>query len=431
MPSPLCKPADLGCVRRREGVCYAEVFARDLKEHFTGPRRGQDKQRASEDLAAIRAAATDHATRAEAIDAMKRKADELKKDAKAERRGGTEVAKGGHRTRVRFIDSSGARKAVVGPIRPDERLARADAVVLHEGASASSTTRAELVEATQKEPHHPQQPTAFDGMKRKADELKKQAKAKRCGGTEVAEGGHRTRTRYIDASGARKAIRGPIRYDERRAKADAEVLCEAAMASAASRAERFDGIANKAHDLKKHAATEAQVAIAVAKDQLDKKHLVTDSESEPEHAPACASDIWNEPCPDVDVSSREACERLANQLPPPPKKARKELPPATPVEATARLAKIRPPYTDLPTLRTLLEARADPRVNIENSPAGSALRRFTWFAPAMYVREMRNLLIAYGATETKEDKKAWKDRESYTRIEPAYLANFHRDDRMG
>ena len=247
MPPPLRKPADLGCVVEREGIFYAEVKARDLMIFFEGPRRGQNKQRASEDLAVIRAAATDHTTRAEAVTAMKRKADELKKEAKAER------------------------------------------------------------------------------------------------GIEATKGGHRTRVRYSDASGARKAIYGPVRYDERRAKADAEVLCEAAMASAASRAERLDGIANKAHDLKKHAATEAQVAVAVAKDQLDKKHLVTDSESEPEYAPAYASDIWDEPCPDVDVSSREACERLANQLPPPPKKARKELPPATPDEATARLAKIPPP----------------------------------------------------------------------------------------
>ena len=78
MPPPLRNLSDLGYIIEREGVYNAEVLARDLKIHFRGPRRGRDKERASEDLAAIRAAATDHMTRAEAVGAMKHKADELK-----------------------------------------------------------------------------------------------------------------------------------------------------------------------------------------------------------------------------------------------------------------------------------------------------------------------------------------------------------------
>ena len=50
MPPALCKPADLGYIVEREGVFFAQVLARDLREHFTGPRRGLNKKRASEDL---------------------------------------------------------------------------------------------------------------------------------------------------------------------------------------------------------------------------------------------------------------------------------------------------------------------------------------------------------------------------------------------
>ena len=71
------------------------------------------------------------------------------------------------------------------------------------------------------------------------------------------------------------------------------------------------------------------------------------------------------------------------------------------------------------------------RVNIEGTPAGSVLRRVTMFAPAAYVREMRNMLIDNGAVETKEDKATWKSREMSDIEEPAFLASFHCDDREG
>jgi hypothetical protein len=44
---------------------------------------------------------------------------------------------------------------------------------------------------------------------------------------------------------------------------------------------------------------------------------------------------------------------------------------------------------------------------------------------------MRNLLIAYGAVETMDDKDAWINRQRANAEEPVFLANFHRDDREG
>ena len=53
------------------------------------------------------------------------------------------------------------------------------------------------------------------------------------------------------------------------------------------------------------------------------------------------------------------------------------------------------------------------------------------FARPCDVREMRLLLLEHGALESNADKKRWEDREDYDMKEPAWLANFHRDDREG
>ena len=332
MPPPLRNLSDLGYIIEREGVYYAEVLARDLRIHFTGPRRGRNKERASEDLAAIRAAATDHMTRAEALDAMRCKADKLKAEAKAARIGGTEVHDGGHRTRVRCVDNSGARKA----------------------------------------------------------------------------------------------IRGPIRYDERRAKADTELVCGAAASSTTTRADFLGALQKEAHRLQQTASLEVQVAMMLNKDKFDRQHMQTDSETELEVDP-----IHDEPFPDYDVSTREACERLANPPPPPRKKPRKDAPPANAAEATMRLAELLPSRSNPTELRSLIAARADVRVNLEGTPAGSVLRCVTSRAPVAYVREMRNILIDNGAVETEGDRKAWRSREMADMEEPVFLMNFHRDDREG
>ena len=126
--------------------------------------------------------------------------------------------------------------------------------------------------------------------------------------------------------------RGPIRYDERRAKADTEFVCGAAASSTTTRAEFLEAMQKEAHHLQQTAAFEVQVAMMVNKDEFDRQHMQTDAETELEVDP-----IHDEPFPDYDVSTREACERLANPPPPPRKKPRKDAPPANAAEATMRL----------------------------------------------------------------------------------------------
>ena len=142
----------------------------------------------------------------------------------------------------------------------------------------------------------------------------------------------------MDSSGARKVTYGPVRHNEARAQADLEAMRKEA-AGKPMRAEQLEAMSKEAHRLQKHAVFEAQVAIAMERDKFDRQHMQTDSETEPEQDPDVA--IYDETFPDVDVSTREACERLVNPPPTPPrKKSRKDAPPADAAEATMRLTQI-------------------------------------------------------------------------------------------
>ena len=129
------------------------------------------------------------------------------------------------------------------------------------------------------------------------------------------------------------------------------------------------------------------------------------------------------------MNTAESRERLFT-APLPRSKAQKEKPPADSFEATKQLATFRPVRSNVGDLRVLLEARADPNVKI-NPGSLSPLRNVMCFARPCDVREMRLLLLEHGAMESKEDKKRWEEREEYDMKEPAWLANFHRDDREG
>ena len=149
---------------------------------------------------------------------------------------------------------------------------------------------------------------------------------------------------------------------------------------------------------------------------------------EPEQDPNNDVAIHDEPFPSYDGSTAEARERLLT-APLPRKRPRKEKPPADSFEATRRLARFRPIRSSVADLRVLLEARADPNVNI-GPGALSPLRNILSFARTCDVREMRLLLLEYGANESKADQERWEDREACDMHEKAWLANFHRDDRV-
>jgi len=295
-----------------------------------------------------------------------------------------------------------------GPRRGSQQRALDDLSLIRT-AAAEHTSRADGLEAMQA-----------------AAKRLKEAAAAEAGGVVEIDGEHRARLQYTDCARNSCEIKGPRRHDERRAQADLESM-RAAAADKPTRAEHFEAMAREAHRLQEHAAFEVQVAIAVEREKFNQKHMQTDSETEPEQDPDVA--IYDEPFPIIDVNNAETRERLFTS-PLPRSKAQKEKPPADSFEATTRLATFRPVRSNVGDLRVLLEARADPNVKI-NTGSLSPLRNVMCFARPCEVREMRLLLLEHGAMESNADKKRWEEREEYDMKEPAWLTNFHRDDREG
>ena len=239
--------------------------------------------------------------------------------------------------------------------------------------------------------------------------------------------GYRARVQYTDSAGARMVMKGPRRYDdERRARADLERI-RAAGVGKPTRAEHLEAMAAEAHRLQAHAGFEVEVAIAVGKEQFDRKHMQTDSETEEETQVGGTHESHDDPFPDYDVSTSEACERLLTE-PYPVQKSQQQPPPTNLLGASVKLARFRPIRSSVEDLRALLEARADPDVVIGVGDI-SPLRKVICFARTRNVRAMRELLFEYGAVESKEDKKRWELREYTDMNEKAWLRNFHRDDR--
>ena len=56
MPPPTRSPCELGYIVDRDGAFHTQFMVRDLGAQLEGPRRGSDKERASKELVAIRAA---------------------------------------------------------------------------------------------------------------------------------------------------------------------------------------------------------------------------------------------------------------------------------------------------------------------------------------------------------------------------------------
>ena len=184
--------------------------------------------------------------------------------------------------------------------------------------------------------------------------------------------------------------------------------------------------------------------MAAGRQQLHEKHLTPDpdpdSEDEPdgkkaiikEHTTANESgESDTDPCPYFDVSTTVACERLAMLTladTPAPSHRVSQASSTSDIDATAKLTKFRPVCESIDALRVLLEARADPNTIISPGQL-SPLRNVICFAHEKDVASMRDLLLKYGATESDDDKKRWKQRELADLNEPAWLKNFHKDDR--
>ena len=112
--------------------------------------------------------------------------------------------------------------------------------------------------------------------------------------------------------------------------------------------------------------------------------------------------------------------------------------PATAEEATALLARFRPARSSPADLARLLERRADPNLqpgdllnaqDIERHGSDPPLQNVLDWAGPENITPMRQLLLDYGATNTRELDLYWKSKVSYYKHEKVWLRQFHEDPR--
>ena len=229
---------------------------------------------------------------------------------------------GRHRAEFEAEDS-GRKVRFKGPWRDSEDVAQDDLLTIRTAGSAMKT-RTEALQLME-----------FQADHLKADAIREANGIREDGGIGMKQDQYRARVQFVDSNGVHREKYGPARHNERRAQADLEWMRKEA-GGKPSRAEHHEAMSIEAQRLQQHAVYEAHVAMAVNKDKFDRQHMQTDSETESEQDPDVA--IWDEPFTYVDVSTREARERLVN--PPPRKKPRKDTPPADAAEATMRLARL-------------------------------------------------------------------------------------------
>jgi hypothetical protein len=279
-------------------------------------------------------------------------------------------------------------------------------------AAASMSGRAERIKAMSAEAHRLQERLEADGEAE-------------VGGVIAVHNGFRARVQYSEG-GKPREIKGPRRSSEHRAQRDLEMI-NAAGCDVRGRAESIEAMDKEAHRLQASAGHETMIAMELGRRQFDRSHIQAgpDFHDDAEDYEASTDD---DPLPYYDVSTREARESLVAASAP-AKQPSSAAPPTNAVEATIQLATYHASPWGLARLRLLLDMRADPNIVIGDK-GFSPLRTVIVFACVDHV-EMRDVLLSYGARETKEDRESWQRRRLVEKNEAAWLQNRHKDDRVG
>ena len=387
--------AHLGGVINKGSQFIAKIDTKESGTRFyiLGPVRDEEQQ-AAQDLSSIRAAADGYLPRSSGMKAMQLAAKHLRDEAKAMPSGSIEKVDGRF---IAMIDTNHS-----GPVRDDKQQAAQDLSAIRAAADGEAT-----------------RPAKLQAMQLAAKHLRDAAKATARGGIKAAgAGSYFARLEYVEDS-EKKAIIGPRRATERRAKADLAMLRGAALGHAAW----ADGICvaamkAKALALMEGAEKEARVAMGIDQYLYQRMaHKVEDSDPETD-----GDD--DDGAPDAyDYSDPKVLEKCLAQ-PPVPKKGPTQ-PPRDADEATARLACFRATQETPDALRVLLSARADP-----NAVAGEGdhppLWRVMRYAHNHHVHDMRDMLIESGAANGEVELGRWEDRLNIDRVEPKFMREFHR-----
>jgi len=190
---------------------------------------------------------------------------------------------------------------------------------------------------------------------------------------------------YRSKQGALNNIRGPERRHRHRAQKDLEDM-RAAGAVGSTREQGLEIMAAEARriQLSAHFEAEARAAQQRQREEELAAEEAAMSDEEPDDEPW----LMDYPSPREDVAPTPA-EKL----------------PLTPEQATEALEKFRPVVSCPADLEHLLQCRADPNMTVKEGSI-SPLRNVIAFArSAEHVEKMRQLLLDYGANESKEDRE--------------------------
>ena len=244
-----------------------------------------------------------------------------------------------------------------------------------------------------------------------------------------------------------------------------------ASSSQADPAARGAALAAGAHRLQQMAEREAHVSIAARRLAQQQQPVSTAQK------PQQLSNVWQHPVEDDSDDSQTdweigeaddadvvyASEKLDDRGRPLPEQQQPVAPsvpqpePKNPNEATAMLSKFRPILSTPEDLQRLLEARADPNMIVGEgniSPMENIMTfareihvpmifhvGCTWFPfdfPELprflsicvsSVEQMRELLLDYGAKNSRALRERWRIRLAADANDPIWLANFHHDPR--
>ena len=207
----------------------------------------------------------------------------------------------------------------------------------------------------------------------------------------------------------------------------------------------------KCKELHEEADFEARVAMGLARYGFTRDaHKVADSdpESEGEAAAPAYKDDGDDWLYDTDFSNPAAVEKLL----PPPAPPQEHMPPTDADSATRQLVSFLPNSGTPTALRAILAARADPNVDIcDGDPLPllpellsellrirgdpNRIARRSSMSPLMntislarpqHLKEMRDVLLEYGADCGVEERRRYKGRYESDQHDPTYLREFHR-----
>ena len=199
---------------------------------------------------------------------------------------------------------------------------------------------------------------------------------------------------YKNDEGVQKHIYGPHRDYKQDAQADLDQI-RAAGQVGDTREEGLDIMCAEAQRLKISAFYEEEEIRAVEAEYAAQARRGSPTLSDEE--PACDDSLLQ----DFENFNIKESEEVASTPP-------SQKPPMTPDEATEALKKFRPSRSKPKDLKHLLEMRADPNVAVRGSATATSLMNVMTFGMAEHVHEMRDLLLAFGATESADDKARWR-----------------------